>query len=427
MTVEPRSALWPMLLAPRDHDREDLRLTSASGVRVHLADGRELIDGASGLWNVNLGYGNAAVGDAVARAMREASYLTTFRYTNTWAEEAAAALCERAGPPFARAMFSTSGGAAVDLVMKLARHVAALRGDGRRNLVVGLDGSYHGLTYGSFALTGEDLGQRMYGVDPRLVRHIRPNSLEDLERLLDRDGGRVAAVVVEPVLGSGAVALDDEFVAALVARRERDGFLLVADEVATGFARTGPFFASARWPAPPDVLITSKGLTNGAAAAAAVLVSAEVSALFTRAGAVLSHGETQAGTPPSCAAILATVAEMERLDVVRSADRVARRLDDGLGRLRETHQVVAGLSGRGCFRGVALADEPGTPLPQHQVPEVVAAVRASGAIVHPGVHGIQVVPVLTSTDSEVDELVDCVGRGLSAYSERAAPVLAATS
>ncbi len=412
-------ALWPQFLAPRDHDRPDLRLVSAHGVRVRMADGRHLLDGASGLWNVNLGYGNPAVADAVGEALRDASYLSTFRYTNVWAERAAEALCARTGGAMTRAIFSTSGGAAVDLVMKLARHTAALRGDPRRSLVVGLEGSYHGLTYGSFALTGEDLGQRLYGVDPRLVRHIRPNSVADLERLLDRDGARVAAVIVEPVLGSGALALDDEFVTALLARRRRDGFLVVADEVATGFGRTGPFFASARWPEPPDLLITSKALTNGAAAAAAVLVSPAVAEAFDSAGAVLSHGETQAGTPPTCAAILATLGEMDRLDVLGRAAQVAQRLDDGLRRLRQTHPAITALSGRGCFRGITLEPQPGTPLPQTQVPEVVSAIREAGAIAHPGVHGVQLVPVLTSTDSEVDELVDCVDRGLSAYLARA--------
>src|SRR5699024_3000996 len=89
MTATPSSALWPLFVPPRDHDRLDLRLAAASGVRVRLADGRELIDGASGLWNVNLGYGNPRITDAVAEAMRDASYLTTFRYSNTWAEHAA--------------------------------------------------------------------------------------------------------------------------------------------------------------------------------------------------------------------------------------------------------------------------------------------------------------------------------------------------
>src|SRR5690625_4919487 len=135
MTATPSSALWPLFVPPRDHDRLDLRLAAASGVRVRLADGRELIDGASGLWNVNLGYGNPRITDAVAEAMRDASYLTTFRYSNTWAEHAATVLCERAGQSLNRAIFSTSGGAAVDLTMKLTRHVAALRGEPGRKLV----------------------------------------------------------------------------------------------------------------------------------------------------------------------------------------------------------------------------------------------------------------------------------------------------
>ncbi|MCM3883388.1 daptide-type RiPP biosynthesis aminotransferase [Frankia sp. R82] len=408
-------ALWPALLEPAAHGMDELCAVSAEGVRVRFLDGRELLCGTSGLWNANLGYGNKAIALASSAALHDASYLSVFRFENTYARQAAENLIQAAGAGnFGRVVFSTSGGAANDLVMKLARHYQALRGYGTRKLVVGLRDSYHGLTFGGFALTGENLGQSVYAVDQRLVRHVRPNEAEEIRRLTERQGQQIAAVVVEPVLGTGAVPLTPAYVRTLLELRARHGFLLVADEVATGFGRTGSFFASQLWPAPPDLLITSKGLTNGTSAAAAVLVSQPVAAAFDAAGEVFFHGETQAGTPVTCAAILATLAEMRRLDAVASAQRLSARLDEALADLVATHPRVIGTTGAGCFRSIRLCTPTGELLPQHEVPRVVAAIRRAGAIVHPSVQGVQILPALTYTADELAELLDCVRAGLDA-------------
>ncbi len=359
-----------------------------------------------------LGYGDPVIAEAVCAAMYDASYLTHFRYANAYARDAADALAGLwADGRFARVLFTTSGGSANDLVMKLARHVYALEGDARRKLVVGLRGSYHGLTFGAHALSGDDLAQPLYGIDLRLVRHVEPNDVEGLRTLMARSGSQVAAMVVEPVLGTGAVALDDEYVAELLRLRDEHGFLLVADEVATGFGRCGRMFLSDGWPAPPDVLLASKGLTNGVAAAAVVMMSRAVADVFDRADAFPVHGETQAGTPPTCAAILATLEQIDALDALRSARAVADRLDAGLEALRDAHPAaVAELTGRGCVRGVTLRHADGRPMMPTEVPAVVAAAFAEGVVVHPGVAGVQLVPALTYSEAEVDECCSGWGR-----------------
>ncbi len=415
MTRDNR-ALWPSLLTPDQQGRDELCAVSADGMRVRFADGRELLCGTSGLWNVNLGYGNRAIAEAAARAIRDASYLSVFRYENQYARDAAAALVDLCGAEhFSRVLFSTSGGAANDLVMKVARHYHALRGDGKRKVVVGLRGSYHGLTFGSFGLTGEDLGQQVYGVDQRLIRHVTPNDLGELAALMAKQGAYIAAVVVEPMLGSGAIPLTGEFVAELLRQRDEHGFLLVADEVATGFGRTGNFFASSQWPGQPDLLVASKGLTNGTCPAAVVVAARQVATLFDQHNAVLTHGETQAGTPVACAAILATIAEMARLDAVTLGQRLASRLDVALAELVARHPMVVETTGLGCFRSVRMRTVEGEPLPQEQVPALVRAIREAGVIVHPGLHGIQLIPALTYRDAELDELMAGVRDGLDAF------------
>lgn len=414
-----RDALWPSLLDPRCWGDDSRCAVSAHGVRVRFADGRELLCGTSGLWNVNLGYGNARIAEAGARALTEASYLSVFRFENRYARAAAAALIDAAGPDrYRRVLFSTSGGAANDLVMKLARHYHELRRAPQRKIVVGLTGSYHGLTYGAFGLTGEDLGQRAYGVDQRLVRHVPPNDVPALDALFARTGNQVAAVVVEPVLGSGTIPVEREYLDALVRLRDRYGFLLVADEVATGFGRTGPLFGSQAWPADPDVLIASKGLTNGTAAAAAVLVAPRVAREFERAGVVLTHGETQAGTPVSCAAMVATLEEFARLDAVAAGRRVADGLAAGLVDLARDYDRIVETPGRGAFRSLRMTDGNGEPLPPHRVPDMVEATRRHGVIVHPSVAGIALIPALTYTAGDLSELLSGVRRGLDEFLDR---------
>lgn len=407
-------ALWPAFLPPSAHGDDSRCLVSAKGVRLRFADGTTALCGTSGLWNTNLGYGNPAVARAVARAMDEASYLGTFRWENAPIREAADRLCAVAGGDwYSRVVFSTSGGAANDLVMKLARQHHALRGQPRRQLVIGLRGGYHGLTFGAFALTSDELGQQQYGVDRRLVRHIEPNDVSQLRRLLERSGDQVAAIVVEPVLGSGAVELTPEYVAELVSQRDQHGFLLVADEVATGFGRAGEFFASQAWPGQPDLLVTSKALTNGTCAAAAVLVAAPVWETFQDRDAVLGHAETQAGTAVTAAAINATLDEMAALDAVAAGRRVSQQLDHHLEQLLADEQCVTSVSGRGCMRAVAVADPEGNSLTGDAVGELVTQVRRAGAVVHPGPSGFQLLPALVYTQAETEELFARVREGLA--------------
>lgn len=407
-------ALWQLLSPPSRFDRPGARAVGAAGVRVRFDDGVEALCATSGLWNVNIGYGNEAVADGVHRALRDASYLTLFRYSHPWAVEAASTLAQLCGAEtFGRVLFSTSGSAANDAMMKIVRQYWALRGQPARRVVVGLRDSYHGLTYGASALSGEELGQELYLVDRRFVRHVSCADAGELRRLLAGAGRQIAAVVVEPVLGTGAVEVPDAFLTELAALRDEHGFLIVADEVATGFGRTGSWFASQTWAFVPDVMVVSKGLTNGTCAGSAVVVSHQVAAAFDEADAVLAHGETNAGTPPTCAAITATVAEMRRLDVVTRAAALGRRLAAGLADLVADHPAAVGTGGRGCFRILRLAWPDGETFGPQDVAAAIETIRRAGAVVHPGPGGIQLVPPLVYTDDDLDELLDAVRRGLT--------------
>lgn len=395
---------------------------AAAGHRIEFADGSSRLCVTSGLWNVPLGFGNPAIAEAVAKATRDASYLSLFRAPHRFAEEAAEALIELANPArYSRVIFSTSGGAANDAAMKLARQYWSQSGNRSRALVVGLKGSYHGTMYGSQALSGDDLLQSVYSVDRRWVRHVSfSDEGHELESLLEREGARVASVVVEPVLGSGAYPLSDEFVRRLLVLREQYGFLLVADEVATGFGRTGTMLATDRWEAAPDILILSKALTNGATAAAALLVGPRIASQFARAGWTFVHGETQAGTPACAAAILAMIDELHRIAVESTTRALANDLLQ-MATQWKADGVVADITGRGCFLGMELRNDDATSLSTAEVLRVVFAIADNGVLVQPGPSSIELIPPFGFSADELRETDAAVRAGVAqAFQEAAA-------
>lgn len=411
-------ALWTSMVPADATFTPGQIAVAATGNRVAFADGSTKLCATSGLWNVPLGFGNPAVDEAVARAAHDASYLSLFRAPHRFAQHAAEALIDLAGTDrYSRVVFSTSGGAANDATMKLARQYWAQQGAGSRSIVVGLRGSYHGTMYGSHSLSGDDLLQQVYSVDRRAVRHVSPHDDgAELDTLLAREGTRVAAVVVEPVLGSGAHVLSDAFVTRLLALRERHGFLLVADEVATGFGRTGSMFASDRWDAAPDVLVLSKALTNGATAAAALLVGPRIAHAFARGGWTFVHGETQAGTPASAAAVLAVIEELQRIDTASTVRALAHGLAALASKLR-ADGLVSAVTGRGCFVGLGLQDGGGGAVGAAAVMRLVAAIASHGVLVQPGPSAIQLIPAYGFGADELLAVDAAVRAGLAQTEE----------
>ncbi len=411
-TPRTQLPLWVPLVTQHSFDEASYTAVSADGVHVTFEDGRQRICAKSGLWNTNLGYGNQQISAAIAKELRTASYLPLFRTSHGKAVEASKVLLSLPAHDFQRVVFSTSGGAANDAAMKLARHYFVLNAQPERKLVVGLSGSYHGLTYGSQALSGDELGQSVYGVDRRNIRHIRfDDDGAELTRLMHREGHRIAAVIMEPVLGSGAESVPDAFVEEVIKHRDQHRFLLVADEVATGFGRVNGWFASDAWPQQPDIIVTSKGLTNGTSACAALLVAQRVTQRFDTTEAVFVHGETQAGTPATCAAILSTIVEMKRLDHLTLNKQVA----EGLSKLIEELQRIPGVgnsTGRGCMRGLKLHSRNGMPLSSEGVLDVVRSIHQAGAIVQPGPGRIKLLPALTYTEENFEELQAAMEAGL---------------
>jgi adenosylmethionine-8-amino-7-oxononanoate aminotransferase len=385
----------------------------SSGLVIERGDGNWVVDtlgrrffsGAAGLWNVSLGYGHPRLIEAITEQLHTLSYGSLFRYGHVVAEELAVRLLDLCPPGMGRVLFTTSGSGAVDAAVMGARRFQQLRGS-TRDLVVSLEGSYHGTTGAAIAVTGDDLDQAGYGIDTRtsyrkvsIGAENHPFEGRDgdpydgagaLRALFEREGSRVAAVVVEPVMGSSCTVLPAAFVEELRRQRDEHDFVLVVDEVATGFGRTGTMLATEWIGLEPDVLVLSKQINSGYLPLAATVFSDEIAEAFDAVRAPMLRGETQGGNPAACAAALATLDVYEELDLLTHVGAVAEALEHGLDDLPVNHRGV------GLMRALDLDDMPGT----------VSRALGRGLIVHPSRHGVCLMPPLTMTHDEVDFVLE---------------------
>ena len=389
----------------------------AEGCILHFADGREILDAGGGAIAVNIGHGRAEVADAMAAAARRVSYVLP-----TWATEERLALVDllrdRWLPPaLTRVGFTSGGSESTDTAVRLAHaHFAALD-QPQRHKVIGREASYHGLTMTALSVSGHR--SRRATFEHVLADHPKMpmDDAEGLEKVLWNEGPEtVAAIIAEPVVGASAGALipSDDWWSDVRDLCDQHGILLIADEVMTGFGRTGRRFGLDHWGVVPDIMVGGKGLSGGYAALGGVFATDEVVAPIAARGEGLMFF-TFAGNSAACAAGIAALTILEDEDlVVASATRGA----DLLERLRplEAHPAVREVRGLGLMVGVEL--EAVGPDGRPAGPVVVEALDR-GVWVYPAGDGnvadaILLGPPFTITDAEMDRLVRVLTESITA-------------
>jgi adenosylmethionine-8-amino-7-oxononanoate aminotransferase len=259
-------------------------VTGGEGIRIHTADGRTLIDGCSGLWNVNVGHGRTEIGDAVAKQMRDVPYYPGFWEYST---EPAIRLAERMAklmPPGAeidRFLFTSGGSDANETNFRIARTYHAARGEPNRRKILSRANAYHGITYAAGSATRLPAYHIFATPDPLHVEVPAPYCFrcelgktfpacelacaDAIEQAIEREGAEtVAAIVAEPVFGTGGIIPPpDGYFQRLREVCDRHGILLILDEVITGFGRTGQWFGMQTYDIRPDLVTFAKGITSG--------------------------------------------------------------------------------------------------------------------------------------------------------------------
>ncbi|WP_339101709.1 aminotransferase class III-fold pyridoxal phosphate-dependent enzyme [Pseudomonas sp. G166] len=338
-------AFWAPFTPMRQFQHQPMMFASADGMYYTTTDGRRVLDAMAGLWCVNAGHGQPKIVEAIREAAGRLDFVSSFKMSHPHALEMAERLIDISPAGMEQVFFTNSGSEAVDTALKIARAYHQARGDSRRTKFIGRAKGYHGMGFGGLSVSGIGRQKRDFGPLLGEVSHLplpydagmrfsagQPKQGEHyadaLTQLLDiQDPSTVAAVIVEPVTGSGGVYPPPQgYLQRLREICTRHGVLLIFDEVITGFGRVGASFAAQAFGVTPDLITTAKGLTNGAVPMGGVLVSGAVYEAFMAGPAnviELMHGYTYSAHPLACAAGLATIEVHRELGINQHVNTVS--------------------------------------------------------------------------------------------------------
>ncbi len=381
----------------------------SSGATIRDSEGRTYIDAAGGAIVVNVGHGRASIADAMADQVRRLAYAHGSAFTTEPLEAYAAAVADVL-PVDDPAIYPVSGGSeAIETALKLARIYHLARGEPDRELLISRYGSYHGNTLGALDAGGRPALRQPYEPWLGRFRHVsaaypyragQPGAhalgdggalAAELDAAIREAGpGRVAAFLAEPIVGAtlGAVVPPDDYWPAIAEVCARHGVLLIADEVMTGFGRTGRWFALDHWGVRPDILVAAKGATGGYWPFGFAAASGHLYETVTAPGKGFVHGFTysHSGVGATVATEVLRLLHEEHL-VEASAEKGVRLMTLLKGALEE-QPAVGEIRGRGLMVGVEfVADRAtGRPFPRTaRVAEaVLGAARERGVLVYMG-------------------------------------------
>jgi adenosylmethionine-8-amino-7-oxononanoate aminotransferase len=417
-------------------------IVRGEGCWIWDVDGHRMIDGVAGLWSANLGFGRREIRDAVLAQMDELAYYNIFRgTTHARAIELAERVAGIMQPDGVEAVYFSSGGSdAVESALKIARQYWKARGQRDRTKFISLRQGYHGVHFGGMSVTGNSGFRRAYEpllpgcfhVDtPWLYRNpysddpVRLGEIcaELLEREIVFQGpDTVAAFIAEPVQGAGGVIVPPANYWPLVRRIcDRHGVLLIADEVVTGFGRTGQWFGTRLWGVRADIWCLAKGISSGYVPLGATAISKQVATTLSEADATfgaLAHGHTYSAHPVAAAAALATLDILEQEDVVGNVVRLGPYFNERLQALKTRHKLVGDVRGTGlmaCLELVAdRASKATLPRGAKEITQVAREAYSRGAMIRTSGANIILSPALTITREQIDLLCDALDGALAA-------------
>ena len=359
---------------PKDNEKP-IVLVEGRGAMLKDADGREYIDGLSGLWNVNVGHGRKELADAAAAQMATLAFASAYAGgSNIPAIRLAERLVKLAYRNTSAVYFTTAGAESNESAFKVARFFWKVLGKPDKVKVISRIHGYHGVTLAAMSATGLPAYHKMFGpLVPNFVQAPAPyayrwtgpgeagvEAANALEQVILREGPEtVAAVIGEPIMGAGGVIVPPPSYWPRV--REictKHDVLLIADEVITGFGRTGRWFAMGHWGVEPDLVTFAKGVTSAYLPLGGVLVSERVHAALqeTPTDRKFMHAATYSGHPVCCAVGLANVDIIEREGLVERAGEMGRRLLSRLETLRDL-PAVGDVRGFGMMGAVELVED----------------------------------------------------------------------
>src|SRR6516165_3266213 len=365
---------------PDDH-KQPLVVAEGRGAILRDAEGREYIDGLSGLWNVNVGHGRAELADAASAQMRRIAFASAYiGATNEPAVRLAEKIVGHGYANSAAVYFTTAGAESNESAFKFARYYWKIKDKPEKTKIISRIHAYHGVTLAAMSATGMAAYHKMFGpLVPGFIQIAPPyayrwggneepgiGAADAVEQAILAAGpDTVAAVIAEPVMGAGGVIVPPpSYFPRLREICYRHDVLLIADEVITGFGRTGRWFALGHWGVEPDLVSFAKGVTSGYLPLGGVIASKQVYDSIESAPAdrKFMHAATYSGHPVCCAVGLRNVEIIENEGLVERAQVIGKRLLAGLEGLRDLPSV-GDVRGLGMMCGIELVTERATKTP----------------------------------------------------------------
>src|SRR5699024_7355813 len=315
----------------------------AEGIYVEDIDGKKYIEGMSSLWNVNIGYGRKELGEIAKEQIEQLSFSSAFStYSHEPAIKLAAKVAELTPGDLDTVFFTSGGSEANDSAIKLARHYWNIQGQPERRKIISRKKAYHGVAIGATSATGIPEFWKFVGLSHKF-HHVDTTSSEELKKIIEKEGPEtIAAFMAEPILGAGGVIVPPKnYFKEVKEICDQHGILFIADEVITGFGRTGKMFGMEHWDVVPDMMTVAKGISSGYIPLGGVVMSNKVhQVLKDKTDGTLFHGYTYSGHPVGSAVALKNIEIIENENLVENTSNMGEVLLEGLQKLEEELKVL---------------------------------------------------------------------------------------
>lgn len=405
-------------------------ITRGDGPYLYNDKGERYLNGRSCAWNFSIGFGREEIIEAATKQMRELPFSSLFGGAHPRAIELAAKLIEITSGNFAHVYLGSNGSEVVETSLKLTRQYhrqSPLKTDHGRFKIISLRGSYHGSAYGASTLMGLERHEAKFGPMLPGIVHIDPpycyrcpyqkDSYLDcglecaytLEKTIQTEGPEsVAAFILEPIMGEmGVIIPPDEYYRTIGETCRQYGILLIADEITTGFGRTGELFVSQKWDYHPDILLLGKAVSGGYFPVAAALTTEAIFERFLGDDNYFMHGSTNSGHPVGAAVSLVAIDIILREKLAENSARVGAYLKAKLTDLMNTHPLIGEVRGRGLMIGIDLTRDRKTKewLARSEIYNLRMSSMVHGLLASFPDCGVSLFPPLITTEAVADEIV----------------------
>jgi beta-alanine--pyruvate transaminase len=406
---------------------------SASGVTYQSDDGRNILDGTSGLWCVGAGHRHPKISEAMKSQIDVLDFASSFQVGHPGAFQLAERIASIAPPGLDRVFLVNSGSEACDTAMKLALAYWRVRGEGQRNLFIGRERGFHGVGFGGISVGGMVNNRNAFGTSLLRTDHLRSTwdannqafirgqpelgveMADELEsRIIALHGAsNIAAVIIEPIACSTGVLVPPKgYLKRIREICDRHQLLLIFDEVITGFGRTGNMFASTTFDVIPDMILFAKTVTNGAAPLGGVIVKRSIHDALMNGPphlAELMHGYTCSGHPLSCAAALAMIDVIEQEGLIDQANALIPYFEDAVHSLAELDKVVS-VRNFGLAAGIELRAKEGATGQRGFQAQALAFKH--GVLTRAPGDTLVLAPPFVTTRAQIDQMIDAFRKAI---------------